>query len=41
MVSTTDIETTPNFGDLKGISDSQIRLGFIRKVYGIVCTQAG
>lgn len=39
MVSTMDIETTPNFGDLKGISDSQICLGFIRKVYGIVCTQ--
>jgi len=39
MVSAFDIESTPNFGDLKGVAESQIRLGFIRKVYGIVCTQ--
>ncbi|CAK9096961.1 BI1-like protein (Protein LIFEGUARD 5) (AtLFG5) [Durusdinium trenchii] len=37
MVST-DIES-PHFGNFNGISAAQIRLGFIRKVYGIVCAQ--
>jgi len=34
-----DVESQKYYGNLHGIGEKQIHLGFIKKVYGIVCTQ--